>query len=330
MGRTVKRYEMIKVIVIIIAAVLLISLLFAGIYVLDQRHGEYQQIDFTKDEISYNGKQYVRNSNVESFLVICLDKFEDGSMRDELYRNDRQADFLMLFVFDNEKKTSTAIQINRDTMVEMNILGLVGNKIGTDEKQIALAHTYGNGKEISCVNTTDAVSNLLQGVHIDHYASLTMDAVPIMNDLVGGVTITVLDDFTGIDDTLIKDTEVTLHGDKALTYIRTREGLEDSTNAHRMIRQQQYINALYDKVEERMQNDTEFILTASVSLADFMVSDRSVNQLETLAGKFDDYEFLGIRDIDGESKVGEKYMEFYANEGSVEKLVVELFYQVKE
>mgnify|MGYP000585160404 FL=1 len=68
-----------------------------------------------------------------------------------------------------------------------------------------------------------------------------MDAVPILNDLLGGVEVTVLDDFSGIDDTLIKGETVTLHGDHALTYVRERYGLEDSSNSTRMVRQRQYM-----------------------------------------------------------------------------------------
>ena len=39
--------------------------------------------------------------------------------------------------------------------------------------------------------------NFLMDVKIDHYISLTMDSVAVMNDLVGGVEVTVLDDFLG-------------------------------------------------------------------------------------------------------------------------------------
>ena len=34
---------------------------------------------------------------------------------------------------------------------------------------------------------------------IDHYMTLTMDAVGILNDLAGGVTLEVLDDMTELD-----------------------------------------------------------------------------------------------------------------------------------
>ena len=97
-----------------------------------------------------------------------------------------------------------------------------------------------------------------------------------------------------------------------------------------MLRQQEYINGLYDKFRECVENDDEFIITASLELSDHIISDRSVTQLQTLADKFNAYEFLGIKSIEGESVKGEQFMEFYPDENFVEKMVIELFYEPKK
>ena len=272
---------------------LLIIFLLTGAFLLlelwEKRQGNFPEQEPQDTAIEYNGDKYVINESVESFLIMGLDKFEDA-IDNESYNNNQQADFLMLLVFDNEEKKCTAIHLNRDTMVDMNILGVAGQKVGTVYKQLALAHTYGNGKDVSCRNTADAVSGLLNGVKVNHYLSITMDAVPVLNDLLGGVEVTVLDDFTGIDDSLKKGETVTLHGEQALTYVRTRYGLEDSSNSTRMVRQKQYLNAIYDKAMLRIEEDDEFVVEASVKLADYIVSDRSVNQLQELTKKLSQYE----------------------------------------
>ena len=77
-----------------------------------------------------------------------------------------------------------------------------------------------------------------------------------------------------------------------------------------MKRQQQYVGALYDKFEESVEADDELIVDITLAIADYMVSDRSVTQLQTLAEKFNDYEFLGIQAVEGESVRGDRYMEF--------------------
>ncbi len=315
------------------AVALAILLLLSGAFFLlqlwEKNQSLFPEYDAQDTVVRYNGVEYVKKENIETFLIMGLDKFE-ASINDDSYNNNQQADFLMLLVFDNAAKKCTALHINRDTMVDMNVLGVAGQKVDTVNKQIALAHTYGNGKDVSCRNTADAVSELLNGVKIDHYISLTMDSVPILNDLLGGVEVTVLDDFSGIDSTLKKGEKVTLYGEHALTYVRTRYGLEDSTNNTRMERQRQYLNALYEKASLRLETDEDFIVEASVKLSDYIVSDRSVNQLQEIAEKLSSYELVEIDSFEGDLKVGERFMEFYPYENSINEIVFDLFYKLKD
>lgn len=315
-----------------LAVALLAVFLLTGAFLLlelwEKRQSIFPEQKTENTVYEYNGVEYVKNKDVESFLILGLDKFEDAINNDS-YNNDQRADFLMLLVFDNSEKKFTAVHLNRDTMVNMNVLGVAGQKIGTVNKQLALAHTYGNGRDVSCRNTADAVSELLNGVKVNHYLSITMDAVPILNDLLGGVEVTVLDDFSGIDDTLIKGETVTLHGDHALTYVRERYGLEDSSNSTRMVRQRQYMTAVYDKAMLKIENDDNFVIEASSKLADYIVSDRSINQLQEIAKKLSQYKFTEIETLEGESVVKDGLMEFRPDADSIDKIVFELFYKKK-
>ena len=315
-----------------LAVALLAVFLLTGAFLLlelwEKRQSIFPEQKTENTVYEYNGVEYVKNEDVESFLILGLDKFEDAINNDS-YNNDQRADFLMLLVFDNSEKKFTAVHLNRDTMVNMNVLGVAGQKIGTVNKQLALAHNYGNGRDVSCRNTADAVSELLNGVKVNHYLSITMDAVPILNDLLGGVEVTVLDDFSGIDDTLIKGETVTLHGDHALTYVRERYGLEDSSNSTRMVRQRQYMTAVYDKAMLKIENDDNFVIEASSKLADYIVSDRSVNQLQEIAKKLSQYKFTEIETLEGESVVKDGLMEFRPDADSIDKIVFELFYKKK-
>lgn len=279
--------------------------------------------------IEYDGKKYVLKDDIQTFLVLGLDKFDDA-IQNDAYNNDQQADFVMLFVIDEANKTCTAVHINRDTMADMSILGVAGEKVGTINKQLALAHTYGNGREVSCRNTAEAVSNLLLNAKVDHYISVTMDAVPIYNDLVGGVELTVMDDFTGVDDTLIQGETVTLMGEQSLRYIRSRYGMDDSTNNARMKRQQQYLEALYKKSVDCIEKDDGFIVDASLKMADYIVSDCSVERLQMIFEKIAGYEFNGIRALEGDTVMGEEHIEFYPDVDSLKKIVVDLFYETDD
>jgi anionic cell wall polymer biosynthesis LytR-Cps2A-Psr (LCP) family protein len=173
------------------------------------------------------------------------------------------------------------------------------------------------------------VEYLLEGVNVDHYFALTMDAVASGCDLVGGVEVTVLDDFTGVDDTLVQGETVTLNGTQALHYVRSRYGLEDGTNSSRMKRQQQYIEAWRKKVISQLKADESFALKLVDTMDDYVVYDSSDHKMQKFVEKFNEYEFLGIRELEGKSEIGEEFAEFYPDEAALRKLVIELFYTPK-
>ena len=329
MKKTSDGKKYIKAAIVVLSVVFVMSLALFLINIWEDRQGFYPEYEIAAETLRYGGQEYELSDNISTLLVVGLDKFEGDSSADS-YNNDKQSDFLMIFIFDNDAKECSAIHINRDTMAKINVLGVAGNKVGTVNRQIALAHTYGNGRDVSCRNAAEAVSSLLMGIKVDHYISLNMDSVAIVNDLVGGVEVTVLDDFTGIDDTLVKGKNVTLKGSQALVYVRTRYGLEDSSNSTRMKRQQQYINALHDKFYDCMENDEEFIIEATLKLSDHIVSDRSVTQLQELSRKFSEYEFLGIEQPEGRFDIVNDLVEFYPDKKSIERIVIDKFYELKK
>ena len=242
---------------ILVCILIAVAILFGFFYLWEENNSEYTgDASDIENLLEYGGKKYERRKDVEAVLIAGIDKYGEPIDEDS-YNNDRQADFLMLMIIDHSEKKISAVHINRDTMAEISVLGIGGTKVGTVRQQLALAHTYGNGGTESGKNVARAVSNLLD-VSINHYAMLTMDAVGALTDLVGGVEVEVLDDFTNVDPTLIKGETVTLRGEHALVYVRARAGLEDSTNVHRMERQRQFMLALYEKTLDTMSNDKSF------------------------------------------------------------------------
>lgn len=280
------------------------------------------------EEVYYNNQWYAKKSGLETVLLIGVDKYLKDT-GDETYLNTQQCDFLMAIILDHDNKSYTALHINRDTMTNINILGLNGELAGSMNAQIALAHTYGSGGEDSCENTVTAVSNLLSGTEISHYISVTMDAIPIVNDAVGGVKVVVMDDFSNIRSDFVQGEEITLVGEQALAYVRSRGGLEDSSNLHRMERQKQYLTALKQTFDSKVQDNPALILSILMSINDYMVSDCTVNELSDIASYTHVYEFKGIQYIEGEAIVGEKFVEYYYDEDALNDLIIELYYQPK-
>lgn len=285
--------------------------------------------DASSDTIDYNGVKYTKRNNIDTVLFIGLDKYE-SELDTESFNNDRQADFIMLMVIDYDKEECNVLHINRDTMVDMDVLGVRdGDVIGTVNKQLALSHTYGDGGARSHLNVVNAVENLLMGVNIDYYVAVTMDAVPVYTELLGGVEVEVLDDFSGIDDTLVKGQKVALIGDRALTYVRARKGLDDPTNEGRMDRQRQFVKALYEKTMEMVSADSSFVKNSAGAMNDYVDfgNGLSLERMQTLLDKVRVYDYGGSSTIDGESRMGETFIEYYPDGESVKQTVVDLFYE---
>lgn len=277
--------------------------------------------------VMLDGQWYAKRENVESFLLIGLDKFQQQIDQTDTFRNTQQSDFLLLLTVDHSAKTCTALQINRDTMVQIHELGLRGEEVGTFTGQLALAHTYGSGGIDSATNTALSVSELLYGTKIDHVISATMDAVSMLTDSIGGVTVTVLDDFSQIDPTLKQGEKVVLSGEQALTYVRTRQGLEDSSNLARLERQRQFLVALYESFGVYAENSKNHLADLIVQLSPYTISDCSAQQLYELMGFMSDYTLNEIVTIDGEAKMGEEFMEFYPDENALTHCLIDLLYE---
>lgn len=321
---------------VIVLLVALCVLLYYGMRYFEMRGGDFQSAEGVstpgyaeEDErptVALGGKWYAPRENVETVLLIGLDKFQEEIEQEDSYRNLQQSDFLILALFDHDAHTCTALQVDRDTMAQIHVLGLKGEDLGTFEGQLALSHTYGSGGSDSARNTMRAVSDFLYGIEIDRYISFSMDAVAAINDALGGVTVKVLDDFSNVDPTLVQGETVTLHGEQALTYVRSRRDMQDSSNAARMVRQRQYLTALYAQTE-RYAQDHSGLADLVVSVSPYIDSDCSAQQLYTLASYVTEYDLTEIQTVKGESKVGEKFMEFYPDEDALTRQVIDLFYE---
>ena len=171
-------------------------------------------------QLEWQGETYTARPDLESYLLIGVDEMGEA-VGTESYIGGGQGDVQMLLVLDNANQTWQALQLNRDSMVEMPVLGVNGSVIGTDTAQLALAHSYGNGREESCENNVTTVSRLLEDQPIDGYFAVNMDAVNILTDLTGGITVTLNSDLTACNPAWTEGAVVTLTGENALDFVRS-------------------------------------------------------------------------------------------------------------
>lgn len=311
-------------IVVLLTVVVVGGLLSVWLFEKSQREPGTPEV--LKKQIIYEGQTYTMREDLETILFIGLDTFSNDT-QDDTYRNDQQADFLLLVVCDKTTGQYSAVHINRDTIAKVRVLGIGGRVVDVREQQIALSHAYGSGGSDSCINTVRAVSGLLHDVTIDHYVTMTMDAVKGINDLVGGVEVTVMDDFTSVDPAMVQGKTMTLMGDQALYYVRSRSNLADPTNIHRMERQRQYMTGLWKKMSVAMKNDDQFAVNMMKDFSDCIQTDYSVAQVENLMDRVSELQMENIYTIEGESVKGEQFMEFHVDEDALMTLLVRLFYE---
>jgi LCP family protein required for cell wall assembly len=277
------------------------------------------------ETIYYNGRPYMKNENLSTLLIMGIDDEEFIEVNTD--RNESLADFLLMAIFDSENKTCTLLQLNRDTMCTFPTEGLEGSTIQLGYAQLCLSYNFGSGMEDSCENTVYAVSRLLYDIQIDNYFTVTMGAVPVLNDLAGGVTVAIEDDFTGVDDTLVEGETVTLMGEHALNYVRARYTMvEDGSNLSRMRRQRTYMTGLMDALRDKVQGDPMFLLEMYSALSDDLLTDCTLDELTDYASMVSEYEVSEIIVPEGEAVKGEVNMEFYVDEDALQQLVIDLFY----
>lgn len=277
-------------------------------------------------ELTYNGAAYRQRADLETYLLMGID--ESGkAVGVNSYEGGGQADVQMVLVVDNANQTWQVLQLNRDTITKVPVLDVLGEVAAYADEQIALAHYYGNGRENSCENTELAVSMLLDDQPIDGYLAVNMDAVGIITDLVGGVTLTVTSDFSEIDPSLVQGETMTLDGQKALTYVRSRHNIDDQTNIARMARQREFLAALEEKLK---QQDTEFAATAYEALSDYMVTDIASGSAAKIGEKLKKYAQLDTLTIAGENVIENGYWAYHLDETSRQETILQLFYEKEE
>jgi anionic cell wall polymer biosynthesis LytR-Cps2A-Psr (LCP) family protein len=327
------RFARLRVVLILLGVVAVL----AGAYVIASRIEDSQYVEprggivteSTLQTREYQGRTYVRKSGLHTLLVIGVDDTEEDAAGYVGYRNNSQADFLLLIVVDATDRQVHRLLINRNTMAEIVVLGILGREIGTQKAQITLAHGFGKTEEERSKHTVQAVQNLLEGETIDHYVSFLMDSMQKLNHAVGGVEITLEDDDLAVlDPTMVKGAHLTLTDDQAALLIRSRMLVGDGLNASRMNRQRMFLDALVQTVRKKGNKDVSFVNRLSDDLYAMCTTDANRATLNNLFNLSFSYDILPVETLAGEYTYGsDGFEEFYTDESAIISWVLETLYR---
>lgn len=327
MRRNEKRKGVFSVCILL---VLVFVILYSGLRILEStvlHKSEEPAVQVNTKTILRNGVEYFPRQDVTVMLVLGIDQYGPVESSN-YYRNNGAADSVMLLVFDETNKDCTVLYLNRDTMLDMDVLGVRGEYAGTTYGQLALAHTYGTGMEDSCENVKNTLMNFMHGLTVDYYVAMNMDAIPILNDAVGGVTVHVTDDFSKVNPTITMG-ELTLRGDQVVDYVRTRKDVGDQKNITRMERQKEYVDGFLKALMEKEQENVEFAVSLYEQIAPYIVTDCSVNALSGMLDRYAEFALKEVYTPVGENVIEDGHYAFYVDEEKLDALIVDLFYRAK-
>lgn len=328
---TDKRLSKRKMLLLCAAFVLALIALYMGGRWLENFHaapetrGDLTMRESVLPSIEHDGVRYRPKQGVTTILLMGIDHNSDEERGGT--RQGGQADFLQLIVMDRKAKEVRRLKIDRDTMTPITVLGVLGTRSGVRTAQVSLSHGFGDGGKQSCELTCEAVSNLLMNIDIDYYMAMEMDGISALNDMAGGVTVTLEDDFSAIDATMPKGATITLKGEQAEIYVRSRRSIGVGTNESRMARQETYISLLLDKIQDRINGNRSWIERCYDAMTPYLTTNMSKGRLINDAWAAKDYDHSAVYSIEGKHEVSDDgFMQFHADEASLWKAVLAMLY----
>ena len=274
--------------------------------------------------LEHDGKTYAHQElDYTTLLFIGVDK---STLDSATMRQGGQADFLLLMTIDRDHREVDVLQIDRDTMADVQVYGAFGNPAGKRMTQISLSYAFGTNPEKACQNTVKAVTDLLGGIPIDNYVALDMDGMTVLNDMLGGVTVTLEDDFTELDPAMKSGETITLKGKQAEYYLRSRMLVGDGTNESRMNRQAAFMEAAAELLLAKMAEDADFVGELLDALDEHLETSCEDGWLISQAYGARQYKRTPLARLSGEHLVGnDGFVEFHHDTNALTEYIISTF-----
>lgn len=271
------------------------------------------------ETVTYNGQTYVYNSKLKNILFLGVDKEADSVVGETVGRNG-QADCILLLIMNQDTRETKILQISRDSMTDIDIYGITGSYLTTEHRQLALQYAFGESDARSCWLMKQAVSKLLYSVPISSTMALSVDGIGEITEAMGGVTLTVPEDYTSVDPSFAEGATVTLEGDLAERYVRYRDITVTGSNNDRMERQNQFLQALFRQMQKVDSSTFQQMLDTAQP---YLTTDLSVEELQSLR----DYTMSDeIEEVPGTAAPGPEHEEFTVDDQQLYEMILELFY----
>lgn len=280
--------------------------------------------------VTWHGKKYCYNDHISNYLFIGVDTGEISETSSG-EANAGQADAIYVLSLDRTKETFTVISVPRDTMTRIRLYGPGGKELGTSVDHISLSYAYGDGSHESCQLTKEAVSELLYDLPIQGYCSLSMDAMPVLTETVGSLTVTVPNDsLEKADPAYAEGAQVTLTAENTKFFLQYRDIDVSQSAISRMERQQAFLRAYGEQAEKRCSEDPAFAVELYNALGPYMVTSMGKDSFVRLAQSAAAGQTETGWTVPGRAAEGSSYDEFEADDDALYGKIIETFYEEAE
>lgn len=295
--------------------------------------------DETGKTIEYKGESYNFNEAVTGIVLLGIDE-EDSEEVDKDLGDGGYADAIYIAVVDTEKDKVSIVNVNRNSMVDVDTYDDKGNFVDTQQMPLCLAYAYLDGKQESVDNTIVSLERLFKGLKFNTYFAMDQGDLVELNDSIGGVTLVPSVDFYSVNKQAFipAGEEFTLLGEDAIMYIRSREWdqstLEPKSN--RVSRQQQYMNEFLSQTWDSIKKDPATVPSMYNIIAANSTTNVDANKFNYFAcevlSDLEHYKDVDYYTLSGEFKESgdDYYDEYFVDQDELVKLMVELFYTKAE
>lgn len=272
-----------------------------------------------EDLLQYEGRNYKKNPDITTILFMGID--DKPTQHLSTLGTESHADSIVLFIVNKAEKTVKILEISRDTMVEADVYNNDGEYLNSTHMQINMQYAYGDNGARSCQITKKTVSRLLYGIAVDYYFALTIDGMKAVTEAMGGITLTMPEDYSAIYQAYTKGAVVTIGPSEVEHFVRYRDTDVAGRSEDRIERQSWFLMELFRQMKNRKE---EVGVKALFDAAKpYLETDLDVNMIQQLSGcKFSEE----TEKVPVEVKEGSSYDEYYVDEAALQKLLVNLFY----
>lgn len=277
--------------------------------------------------ITYKGKEYQYNEDVINFLCLGIDNSTPVEQANEI-KGQGLADAIILVSINVESGKIKILAIPRDTYVPVKMYNDQGQFVGEKNMQLTLQYYYGKTAKDSCELMINAVSNLLFKVPIQRYCAINLEAIPILNDAIGGVDVQVLGDVEVSGRLYHAGDNIHLQGKMAEDYIRDRNTDEFASSMGRLERQKQYMTNYFATAMAQVRNDLTLPVSIYQSLQGNMYTNISVEDITYLVPEMLDVTLTAedMSMIPGEVTQPDDHEAYMVDSEQLKELVVNFFY----